>query len=236
MRRCFLILALGFSFTTAFGNDRKDSPNGMSPVDGSDTSEVVIQKTVDLSDNFKVELGMKKVYPTYTNFGYIRLVQNSTVVYSDSLNEYECDNELYPILLKTDDTSYELLVEVTDRPNKNYLLRMSITKGKVVKTDKLPTFIAKPTDLNGDGVLEYAGYWAFNETWGEDKAFTDYNPILYYSITKSGLKISYGLTKEMNTTIYGTFHGFEYSQNIDIPANALELFNKEVSRIEQSGK
>ena len=39
------------------------------------------------------------------------------------------------------------------------------------------------------------------------------------------------LTRKQNDAIFGFFHGFEYSQQIDIPASALKKQAEEIERI-----
>jgi hypothetical protein len=235
MRAAFVLLAFGISLLTAYGQDAKKGNNKnlamAAGAQSADTADVPIQSTINLSNSFKLELGHEKDYTTFKLYGFIRLLQNGQKVYADSSYEYEPQSSLYPLVIPAGDSNFEVLVEVNDRPNKNYLQRLFVANGKVTKVDKLPSFIAPAADLNGDGTLEYAGYWAYNETWGEDKEFTDYNPIIYYSITPKGLKVNSDYTRKQNDSIFGFFHGYEYSQNIDIPASALKKQAEEIERI-----
>ena len=235
MRAGFLILVLGITLQAAFGHTAPHTnQQATASTRNTDTTDVTIQRTIDLSDGFKVELGRETAYATFKVYGFIRLLQNGMQVYADSSSEYQPGSNLYPLVIPAGDSSFEVLVEVNDRPNKSYLQRLFVANGKVTKTDKLPTFIAPAADLDGDGVLEYAGYWAFNETWGEEKELTDYNPIIYYAITPKGLKVNNDLTRKQNDTIFGFFHGYEYSQEIDIPASALKKQAEEIERIKRT--
>ena len=227
------MLAMAASLLTAYGQDGKKGhvAEGKQRIDSTD---VPIQQTIDLSNGFKLELGHETDYTTFKLYGFVRLRHNSKQVYADSSYEYEPQSSLYPLVIPAGDNSAEVLLEVNDRPNKNYLLQLFVSNGRLTKVEKLPTFIAPAADLNGDGTLEYAGFWAFNETWGEEKEFTDYNPIIYYSITPKGLKVNSDYTRKQNDAIFGFFHGFEYSQNIDIPANALKKQAEEIERIEKA--
>lgn len=233
MRKGLVMLAMAASLLTAYGQDGKKArvAEGKQRIDSTD---VPIQQTIDLSNGFKLELGHETDYTTFKLYGFARLLQNGHKVYADSSYEYEPKSSLYPLVIPTGDNSAEVLVEVNDRPNKNYLMQLFVSNGKLTKTGKLPTFIAPAADLNGDGTMEYAGFWAFNETWGEEKEFTDYNPIIYYSITPKGLKVNSDYTRKQNDAIFGFFHGFEYSQEIDIPASALKKQAEEIDRIEKA--
>lgn len=235
MKTGLVMLAMAASLLTAYGQDTKKAnikASGIAVV--LNTDDLPIQQTIDLSNGFRVELGHETDYTSCKLYGFLRLQHNGKQVYADSSYEYEPQSSLYPLVIPAGDNSYEVMVEVNDRPNKNYLLQLFVSNGKVTKTEKLPTFIAPAADLNGDGVLEYAGFWAFNETWGEEKEFTDYNPIIYYSITLKGLKVNGDYTRKQNDAIFGFFHGFEYSQQIDIPASALKKQAEEIERIKKA--
>lgn len=235
MKAGFLVLVLGITLHTAYGHKTPHiNQQSTASTRNTDTAEVAIQRTIDLSNGFRVELGRETNYTNFKLYGFIRLLQNGQKVYADSSFEYEPQSSLYPLVIPAEDNSFEMLVEVNDRPNKSFLQRLFVANGKVTKTDKLPSFIAPAADLDGDGVPEYAGYWANNETWGEEKEFTDYNPIIYYSITPKGLKVNNDLTRKQNDTIFGFFHGYEYSQEIDIPVSALKKQSEEIDRIKQA--
>ena len=225
-----VVLVLAASLLTAYGQEGKKGrvAEGKQRIDSTD---VPIQQTIELSSGFKLELGHETTYSTFKLYGFMRLLHNGQQVYADSSYEYEPQSSLYPLVIPAGDNSAEVLVEVNDRPNKNYLLQLLVSNGKVTKVGKLPTFIAPAADLNGDGTLEYAGFWAFNETWGEEKEYTDYNPIIYYTVTPKGLKVNSDYTRKQNDAIFGFFHGYEYSQNIDIPASALKKQSEEIERI-----
>jgi hypothetical protein len=147
------------------------------------------------------------------------------------LTEYQFEDKLYPIVLKTVNDKYELLFEINDRPNKNYLKRIIVIDNKVAQVDKLPTFISRPKDLDDDGIKEYAGFWDYSQIWGENNALIAYNPILYYSISENGLELDSSLTIEKNGAIYGDFHGFEFSEKQEMPISTNEAFDKEISFI-----
>ena len=232
MKTGLVVLVLAASLLTAYGRATdKGEGNGMQIAATTDTAAVPIQQTINLSNGFRLELGHETVYASLKLYGFARLRHNGQQVYADSSNEYEPQSSLYPLVVPAGDNDAEVLIEVIDRPNKNYLLQLFVSNGRLTKVEKLPTFIAPAADLNGDGTLEYAGFWAFNETWGEEKEYTDYNPIIYYSITPKGLKVNSDLTRKQNDAIFGFFHGFEYSQQIDIPASALKKQAEEIERI-----
>jgi len=193
-------------------------------------------KTLNLDFGFKVTVGNEDDFDPFKAYLYFKLERNNAVIYEDSsLTEYQFDNKLFPIILQTGDNRFELLFEINDRPNKNYLRRLFVDNDKLTGQDKLPTFEAKPADINNDGIKEYAGYWDYSEVWGENWSVTDYNPILYYSVTKTGLKLDSLLTEQRNTIIYGQFHGFSFSEKIEMPVSVQEKFEQELKIIRQAG-
>jgi hypothetical protein len=187
-------------------------------------------KVIDLKFGFKVKIGEEEDFQDFKTYSYFELTKDNRVIYFGD-SEYQFDNELYPIVIKTGTDSYELLFEINDRPTRNYLKRLFIENNKVVKQDKLPTFVAPPKDINGDGILEYAGYWDYAQTWGENCSLTAYNPILYYSITPTGLKLDSALTAERNEKIYGIFRGFHFSEDSVQSISVMSKFNGEIDNI-----
>lgn len=178
---------------------------------------------------FKVTVGDEEGFGAFKTFISFELSRNGKLIFTDKSNiEYEFGNKLYPIVMQTGKDSYELLFEINDRPSKNYLKRLFVKEDRVIRTDKLPTFVSKPVDINGDGVMEYAGFWDHGQMWGENNSLTAYNPILYYSVTKNGLKLDSLLTKERNVFIYGKFHGYDFSEKIEVPASVSKAFDAEI--------
>ncbi|WP_321437747.1 hypothetical protein [uncultured Bacteroides sp.] len=197
----------------------------------NNSTKTKVTKTLLLNFGFKVSLGQEEDFKTFKTYSFFELRKNEKTIYKDTSLEYEFGDKLYPIVLQTGKNKFELLFEINDRPNKNYLKRLIIKDYRVIKTDSLPTFISKATDLDNDGIKEYAGFWDYNEIWGESETKTDYNPILYYKIKPTGLKLDSLLTKENNTKIYGEFHGFEFNEKIEMPTTVLDKFEKEIKRI-----
>ena len=190
------------------------------------------QKQINLDFGFKLIVGQEEELEKVMTYTYLKLIRYNTTIYVDSsFTEYECGNKLFPIILKTGDNSFELLIEVNNRPNKNYLKRLYIKGDKLSKQDILPTFESNPIDINKDGIKEYAGFWDYSQVWGENNDFTAYNPILYYSVTSNGLRLDSLLTKQRNEMIYGVFYGFSFSETHEQPARVIEKFEKELELI-----
>lgn len=189
-------------------------------------------KTIKLDFDFVVAVGQEEDFEKFKTYTFFHLTRNNATIYIDSsLTEYEFGNKFFPIVIKTGDNSFELLFEINNRPNKNYLKRLFIKNNKLVGQDKLPTFEAEPIDINKDGIKEYAGFWDYSEVWGENHNLTAYNPILYYSVTPTGLKLDSFLTRERNEMIYGKFYGFSFSENDEQPISVAEKFGQELKLI-----
>ncbi|MDL2231438.1 hypothetical protein LJB85_01715 [Porphyromonadaceae bacterium OttesenSCG-928-L07] len=179
--------------------------------------------TVELIEEFVPDMEL------YLNF---KLERGNSIVYSDTSSlEYEFNDNNFPIVMQTGDNCFELLFEVNDRPNKNYLKRLFINNEKLVGQDRLPIFEANPIDINNDGIKEYAGYWDYSQIWGANDDLTAYNPILYYSVTKTGLKLDSLLTKERNEMVYGQFYGFSFSEKYEQPISVFKKFEQELKLI-----
>jgi len=96
-------------------------------------------ETLELNFGFTVTLGEREDYGNdFTTYSYFKLERNNTVIYIDSSTEYQFDTDIFPIVLQTGDNSFELLFEVNDRPNKNYLKRLFVSNDKLIKQDNIP--------------------------------------------------------------------------------------------------
>jgi hypothetical protein len=215
----------------------KPSENSVEQFSQGKPSEVVnddikITKIINLQHGFKIEAGQEEDFKSFKTYMYLKLIKDNKTILVDSTREYEFGDKLYPIVMMTDTNAFELLFEVNDRPNKNYLNRIRIIDGEIIKEDQLPTFISKSKDINNDGVKEYAGFWDSSEHWGENYSLIAYNPILYYSVTPNGLLLDTILTQEKNILIYGEFHGFDFTEKIPMPLSVEKKFDKEIKVFE----
>jgi len=199
-----------------------------------------IQKTVSLENNFKIEVGSKEEFDKLTTYTLFILSRNDKPIFTDSsLTEYEFGDTLYPIVHKTGKNSFEILAEVNNRPNKNYLKRFQIIEYRLTKIDTLPTFFGKAKNLDNDPKLEYAGIWDYGEEWDDslNQRLTVYNPIIYYELGAKGLQLDTSLTIEKNQMIYGAFKGYQYNERSSIKISDLgDRLIIEIARIENKGK
>lgn len=231
------IIILSFFLTVLVScnqTKKKETSNHLTTSLTPENKEIISQdlKTIKLDFDFIVSVGQEEDFEKFKTYTFFQLTRNNTTIFIDSsLTEYEFGNELFPIIIKTGDNSFELLFEINDRPNKNYLNRFFIKENKLVGQDKLPTFEGKPIDINKDGIKEYAGYWDYSQVWGEDHNLTAYNPILYYSVTTKGLILDSLLTRERNEMIYGKFYGFAFSENDKQIIHVTKKFEQELKRI-----
>ena len=213
---------------------KKETSDSMTTSLTPENEEIISQdlKTIKLDFDFIVTVGQEEDFEKFKTYTFFQLTRNNATIFIDSsLTEYEFGNELFPIIIKTGDNGFELLFEINDRPSKNYLKRLFIKDNKLIKQDKLPTFEAKPIDINQDGIKEYAGFWDYSQVWGDKNNLTAYNPILYYSVTPKGLILDSLLTRERNEMIYGKFYGFAFSENDEQSIDVTEKFEQELKRI-----
>ena len=234
MKKRLLILTTILIVLMSCNQTVKEVNNGATNTESIEINESIKQelKTINLDFDFAVTVGQEEDFDKFKTYTFFQLTRNNTTIFIDSsLTEYEFGNDLFPIIIKTGDNSFELLFEINDRPNKNYLKRLFIKDNELVRQDKLPTFEAKPIDINQDGIKEYAGFWDYSQVWGDNNNLTAYNPILYYSVTPKGLILDSLLTRERNENIYSKFYGFSFSENDEQPISVTEKFEQELKRI-----
>jgi hypothetical protein len=191
------------------------------------------QKVLKLKHNFEIIVGQSEDFGDLVTYTHFVLTHNGRQIYSDttSSTEYEFGSKLYPIIRIIDKATFEILVEINDRPSRNYLKYFKVSNNKIVENKKIPTFISKAKNLDNDKRLEYAGFWDWSESWGEDGELTAYNPILYYELTSEGIILDRQLTIKKNKEIYGHFHGFQYSEKVVIRTSECKKWDTEIDRI-----
>jgi hypothetical protein len=178
---------------------------------------------------FQVEDEAGEKFETYTLF--ILTHKNKQLYLDTSLTEYEFGDKLYPLVRQLDNETFEILVEVNDRPNKNYLKYFKVRQDKIVSTENLPTFISSSSNLDTDDNLEFAGFWDGGETWGDNGSLTAYNPIIYYELKPSGITLDSILTISKNKEFYSDFHGFKYNEKVEIKTSETQKRANEIDRI-----
>ena len=163
MKTRLLILGLITVLTACNQKDKstqKNTDSKPTSIDSTLTTDnnvgarIKIEKSIKLTNGFTVKVGKGDDYETFITYSFFELTHSDKVIFADTLREYEFGDKLYPIVLHTGADKYELLFEVNDRPNKNYLLRLFVQNDRVIRKDTLPTFITNAYDLNGDGIKE----------------------------------------------------------------------------------
>jgi hypothetical protein len=191
-----------------------------------------VQKTIKLDSDFEIKVGQKENFEKFETYTLFILTHKNKEFYLDtSLTEYEFGDKLYPIFRQLDKKTFEILVEVNDRPSKNYLKYFKVYQDKIVSTEKLPTFISRASNLDTDDNLELAGFWDWGETWDENGLLTAYNPLIYYELRPSGITLDSTLTVSKNKEIYGDFQGFKYNEKIEIKTSENKKRDAEIDRI-----
>jgi len=234
--RTYLTFLIAFILTACSnGNGQKSDNSSDASADSFQTTSNIdkqVQKTIKLDHDFEIKVGRKEDFEKFETYTLFILIHKNKRLYIDtSLTEYEFGGKLYPIVRLLDNETFEILIEVNDRPSKNYLKYFNVHQDKIVSTEKLPTFISKASNLDMDDNLEFAGFWDWGETWGDNGTLTAYNPILYYEFKPSGIIMDSTLTISKNKEIYGDFHGFEYNEKVEIKTSETKKWDNEIDRI-----
>ena len=175
-----------------------------------------IEKTIKLDHGFEIKVGRNEDLGTVQVYSFFILTHNNKQIYIDtSFTEYEFGDSLYPIIRAIDHETFEVLVEINDRPLKNYVKYFKVFQDQIIYTEKMPTFFPRALNFDEDENLELAGFWGVGETWGDNYSLTGYNPIIYYEIRPTGITLDSTLTITKNREFYGDFYGFQYNGKIE---------------------
>ena len=194
-------------------------------------------ETVDIGEGFLVRAAHSEDYGRFKVYWDIVLLHDGAEVYSDTSNEYEFCSTQFPRVRRLTSNGFEILLTVNDRPNKNKLLLLRVKEDQVFRSVELPDFLSGAKDLAGDGKLRLAGLWDYSEVWESDDGnpVTDYNPILYYVQSDTGLYLDSAYTRSKNQTIFGTFLGFQFSEQHPVLRSLCDsAFARELKRIQDT--
>ena len=153
----------------------------------------------------------------WTSFNPIEIFLDENQIFRDTKKEYwlsGLESNQYPRLLECVDGSFQLLIEVDERPNQNELQLFSISKNGQIQHNEVPIFNWNPRDIDHNGKLEVMGVLTNGETIAKgDTAL--YNPTLVYELSNRCLMLDSSATIKINDV--GKFHGYYYNDSLLLP-------------------
>lgn len=191
---------------------------------------------IELTPDFALVYGNAERFDSFVTYSSLTIKKGGKKIHSNSSYEFETGNKSFPSIRSLSGGHWEVLIEVNNRPGRNFLYRVIIDNKLNINADTLPLFIASSSDLDGDNQAECAGYWSEAEVWGKENVFTAYNPILYYRQTEKGLMMDHVLTETRNIAIYGAFYGYHYNDTIEVSSECLKRFRNECHFIMLHGR
>ena len=185
-----------------FFSCRQSSTTLVNNVTKTNDTVIVLTKSINLIASEKDDIGLRK----------IKLVNIGETIFNDTINGYLLSKN-YPKVLMCDNNTFQILLEVDNRPNFNTLKLLTINNNVISNTEEIPVFDWKPKDIDNDNILEISGYLTNGETISNgDTAF--YNPKLIYKISKNGLILDSINTKLENIKLWGQFYGYLYNDTL----------------------
>jgi hypothetical protein len=233
MLRILIPAVIGLLFSCTSNENMQEAPD---PADTAivNSSVKTRQQLVNLDHGFFVEFSDERREGSTIVYHYMRLSRNTGVVLIDSTFTYLLEDKIFPMVIPKPDDRFEILMEVNNGTENNFLHWIFVEGDKFMNSSTLPLFVSRQFDLNKDGVFEFAGFTHFTEPLVRDgQKFTQYNPLLFYRITQNGLVLDSALTIERNKLIYGDFYGFVYNRNIEVPTSSTHKFDEEIRRIKK---
>lgn len=221
MKHLIIFLILGLIGCSGRKTEKIDTNDNLSIEKG--TNDCPLKEYIKKSDDFLI----KSVFASCeSDWKYkLQIFKNNKVVYqADSLMEFEFNDSYWSDYLKISNDTAQILLEVNDRPFKNYILCLTFVKDKLISSNRFPLFESKPLDFDNDGMLEYAGYSYTSEGYTKDSCY--YNPIIFIEKSNSGLYLDFKLTKRVNSLLFGEFHGFEINQEIKVKQPPIDSLRK----------
>lgn len=191
-------------------------------------TENIRLETAELGHGFEIT-GAVDTTENPIVYEQLLLRHNGKKLFFDSTTYFFFTDPSFPLLVKTGDNSFDLLLETDGRPQSNTLTLFKIRNDSIVQRLNFPMFVSDTAaNLDEDNTLEYAGAIGFPEYGG---TYMPYSPIIYYELLPEGLTIDTSLTESRNALIYGNFWGYEYREDIHQPITRLKLYDSEIKRI-----
>ncbi len=205
------------------------APNSTPTTEANNLSE-----TVQLMDGFKVKFLNKEVLnDSISLFNSVEIMKGESIVWEmhDSL-QFEKTNVSFPKLLSLNPEEKVVFLEVCDRPKQNKVLILKLNGTKMLTWQVGPLFVGQPKNLDNDPQVEWAGMQEEPEIWEEKKQIRfPYDPMLYFQVDASGVRIDSTLTVERNKAIYGDFFGYQYSTKRSFPETVGQKMSDEWDRL-----
>lgn len=197
--------------------------------DEQSISDSIAQQTATLADNKRLtfekryndSISVKGFYSAGEEDWKTDLefyIHDKLIYTTESLLEYQFNDYPFPVVIKQGSALF-LLIERDDRPLINKMDVFKIEENNIDTIFSIPLFEQKGKDLDEDGVIEYAGYLESTEGRYPDKH--PYNPVFVYELSNTNLRFDSSATEQLNKKIYGSFHGYQLNESIQIDTNKI---------------
>ncbi|MBD0257394.1 MAG: hypothetical protein ICV83_16875, partial [Cytophagales bacterium] len=97
------------------------------------------QRRIGLEHGFEIKAGGYEQLGPLETYTLLVVTRHGKEVFKDSsLTEYTFGNTHYPEVRRIGQEAFELLLQVNDRPNRDYLRWVKVLRNQLVKSDSLP--------------------------------------------------------------------------------------------------
>jgi hypothetical protein len=144
---------------------------------------------------------------------------NGQLFYADTLNEFEFQNCIWPTAKQIGKDKYQLLLELSDRPDKDKIVLLTIAGNKLLAKQTIPTFDSSYRTANG--IQEFSGELEYAEAMNNPHK-TQYIPTLFYADKTTGFELDTAKTIAFNKSKWGKFYGFKPDFKLILTPNTIK--------------
>ena len=145
----------------------------------------------------------------------LKCKMDGQLIYTAGPNEeFEFQNRIWEAAKEIGENSFQLLLELNDRPDKNKIILLTVKDKKLVDKKIIPTFdtcIYRP-----DKTKEFSGQLEYPEAM-DNIHQTQYIPTLFYVDKPTGIVLDSAKTMVFNKSKWGKFYGFKPNFKLILP-------------------
>jgi hypothetical protein len=187
---------------------------------------------IALPFGFTLRIGRQNDFKDFKTYSLLEIWHKGLKICTDTSEEWELADKLYPMINRLNDDKYEILVEYNDRPSKDEVCVFKIANDKIVDHYSIPTFDSGAEKINGQPV--YSGAWSYGEEWDENGTrYSSFEPEIYYRFTPQGIQLDSVLTRKRTREEFGNVDPFDTVYEIGFPIDTkgkIDTISKHILR------
>lgn len=212
MRHLIIVLFFVLFSSCHRQHDKTASAEKGLPQTSGDTSVY----TVSLSPEVKVSGILTDSFSqSVLWYSYLRVMVKGRTVFHDTSDEFYLKGQP-PHYRKLKNGLHEIVFLVSGRPNKDYLIYLVSNNETVVRKEMMAALDGNMPPFEKLEDNHFSDVFEAVEAICEKCDSMEYNPIISYAVTDSGIFMDSAATVKENAEYYGEFYGYDFNGSIHV--------------------